>query len=109
MAKGNNALLIFDFDNTLTNGHMHNAFSRLGKSDLDSTQNNAVTDADIRKFLKNTDGIRNEETLKSVLQSALSNGVEVNIASYTGYPNAVKEVAEDYLGLSKNLFKILEM
>ncbi|MGL9688209.1 MAG: hypothetical protein ACR5K6_00185 [Wolbachia sp.] len=79
----------------------HNAFSRLGKSDFYSTQNNAVTDADIRKFLKNTDGIKNEETLKSVLQSALSNGVKVNIASYTGYPNAVKEVAKDYLGLSK--------
>ncbi|MGL9762006.1 MAG: hypothetical protein ACR5LB_07545 [Wolbachia sp.] len=80
---------------------MHNAFSRLGKSDFDFTENNAVTDADIRKFLKNTDGIKNEKTLKSVLQSALSNGVEINIASYKGYPNAVKEVAEDYLGLSK--------
>lgn len=101
MAKGNNTLLIFDFDNTVTNWHMHNAFSRLGKSDFDSTQNNAVTDTDIRKFLENTDGIKNEETLKSVLQSALSSGVEVNIASYTGYPNAVKKVAEDYLGLSK--------
>ncbi|MEY2393399.1 hypothetical protein [Wolbachia endosymbiont of Tettigetta isshikii] len=36
-----------------------------------------------------------------MLQSALSNGVEVNIASYTGYPNAVKRVVENYLGLSK--------
>ncbi|MFP3035791.1 MAG: hypothetical protein ACEY3A_01995 [Wolbachia sp.] len=83
MAKGNNALLIFDFDSTITNGHMHNAFSRLRKSAFDFTQNNAVTGAEIRKFLENTDGIKNEETLKSVLQSALSNGVEVNIASYT--------------------------
>ncbi|MEY2393400.1 hypothetical protein [Wolbachia endosymbiont of Tettigetta isshikii] len=58
MAKGNNALLKFDFDNTITNGHMHNAFSRLRKSDFDFTQNNAVTGADIRKFLENTDGIK---------------------------------------------------
>ncbi|MDR2978819.1 MAG: hypothetical protein LBU56_05540 [Rickettsiales bacterium] len=101
MAKGNNALLIFDFDNTITNEHMHNVFSRLGKSDFDSTQNNAVTDVDIRKFLENTDGIKNAEGLKSVLRSALSNGVKVNIASYTKYPNAVKKVAKDYLGLSK--------
>ncbi|MDR1139411.1 MAG: hypothetical protein LBJ80_05470 [Rickettsiales bacterium] len=101
MAKGNNTLLIFDFDNTVTNGHMHNVFSKLGKSDFDSTQNNAVTDADIRKFLENTDGIKNAEGLESVLQSALSSGMEVNIASYTGYPNAVKRVVENHLDLSK--------
>ncbi|MDR3131748.1 MAG: hypothetical protein LBU02_01460 [Rickettsiales bacterium] len=101
MAKGNNALLIFDFDNTITNGHMHNAFSKKYKSDFNSTQNNAVTDTDIRNFLEDTSGIKNEETLKSVLQSALSSGVEVNIASYTGYPNAVKRIVENHLGLSK--------
>jgi|GEM_PF-1995603 len=105
MAKENNALLIFDFDNTITNGHMHNAFSGrysgLKKSDFNSGMEHAVTDLNIQDFLKNTGGIKNEETLKSVLQSALSNGVEVNIASYTGYPNAVKRVVENHLGLSK--------
>ncbi|GFR25746.1 uncharacterized protein TNCT_505911 [Trichonephila clavata] len=101
MAKGNNTLLIFDFDNTITNGHMHNTFSRLSKSDFVSTQNNVVTDTDIKDFLKNTGGIKNEERLKSTLQFALSGGIEVNIASYTGYPNAVRRVAENHLGLSK--------
>ncbi|EAL59653.1 hypothetical protein WwSim0705, partial [Wolbachia endosymbiont of Drosophila simulans] len=99
MAKGNNTLLIFDFDNTITNGHMHNALSRLSKSDFNSTQNNAATDNDIKNFLENTDGIKNKEGLKSVLQSALSSGIEVNIASYTKYPDAVKEVVKDHLGL----------
>ncbi len=105
MAKENNALLIFDFDNTITNGHMHGVFSgkRSGikKSDYNSAAENAVTDTDIKDFLKNTGGIKNEEGLKSVLQSALSGGMEVNIASYTGYPRAVKKVVEDYLGFSK--------
>ncbi|MDG7057325.1 MAG: hypothetical protein LKM43_04225 [Wolbachia endosymbiont of Penenirmus auritus] len=101
MAKGNNALLIFDFDNTITNGHMHNAFSRLIKSDLDSGAEYAVTDNDIEGFMKEKGGIKNEETLKPLLQSALSSGLEVNIASYTGYPNAVKGVVENHLGLSK--------
>ncbi|MDX5462512.1 MAG: hypothetical protein O7157_03065 [Wolbachia endosymbiont of Tetragnatha montana] len=101
MAKGNNTLLIFDFDNTITNEHMHNAFSRSSKSDFVSTQNNVVTDTDIKDFLKNTGGIKNEEKLKFVLQFAISKGIEVNIASYTGYPTAVKKVVEDYLGLSK--------
>ncbi|NSX83866.1 hypothetical protein GOM44_06835, partial [Wolbachia endosymbiont of Atemnus politus] len=101
MAKENNTLLIFDFDNTITEEHMHNAFSRLGRIDFDSDAENAVTDHNIKDFLKNTGGIKNEEGLKSVLQSALSSGIEVNIASYTGYPNAVKRVVENHLGLSK--------
>ncbi|MDR0288687.1 MAG: hypothetical protein LBH78_01350 [Rickettsiales bacterium] len=101
MAKGNNALLIFDFDNTITNEHMHNAFSRLEKSDFNSGAEYAVTDNDIEGFMKEKGRIKNEETLKSVLQSALSNGVKVNIASYTGYPNAVKRVVENHLDLSK--------
>ncbi|WP_264704913.1 hypothetical protein [Wolbachia endosymbiont (group A) of Gymnosoma rotundatum] len=101
MVTKNNALLIFDFDNTITNGHMHNAFSRGYKSDFDSTEENAVTNNDIKNFLENTDGIKNKEGLKSVLQSALLSGMEVNIASYTGYPNAVKRVVENHLSLSK--------
>ncbi|MDG7053159.1 MAG: hypothetical protein LKM45_04730 [Wolbachia endosymbiont of Alcedoecus sp.] len=105
MAKGNNALLIFDFDNTITNEHMHNVFSGrysgFKKSDFNSGAEYAVTDNDIEGFMKEKGGIKNEETLKPVLQSALSSGVEVNIASYTGYPNAVKRVVENHLGLSK--------
>ncbi|MGL9778949.1 MAG: hypothetical protein ACR5K5_01575 [Wolbachia sp.] len=101
MAKGNNTLLIFDFDNTITNGHMHNTFSRLGKSDFNSAAEGAVTDHNIKDFLENTDGIKNEEGLKSALQSALSSRMEVNIASYTGYSDAVRRVVENHLGLSK--------
>lgn len=101
MAKENNSLLIFDFDNTITNKHMHNAFSKEHKSDFNSGAEYAVTDNDIEGFMKEKGGIKNEETLKSVLQSALSSGMEVNIASYTGYPNAVKRVVENHLGLSK--------
>ena len=101
MAKGNNTLLIFDFDNTITNGHMHNTFSRLGKSDFNSAAEGAVTDHNIKDFLENTDGIKNKEGLKSALQSALSSRMEVNIASYTGYSDAVRRVVENHLGLSK--------
>ncbi|WP_341814190.1 MULTISPECIES: hypothetical protein [unclassified Wolbachia] len=102
MAKGNNTLLIFDFDNTITNGHMHNIFSGkhsgFKKSDFNSGAEYAVNDTDIGNFLKNTGGVKNKETLKSVLQSALSNGVKVNIASYTGYSDAVRRVVENHLG-----------
>lgn len=101
MAKGNNTLLIFDFDNTITNGHMHSVFRNGEKSDFNSTQNNAMTDHNIKNFLKDTGGIKNEERLKSTLQSALSSGMEVNIASYTGYSDAVRRVVENHLGLSK--------
>ncbi|WCR59039.1 MAG: hypothetical protein PG978_000453 [Wolbachia endosymbiont of Ctenocephalides felis wCfeF] len=101
MAKENNSLLIFDFDNTITNKHMHNAFSKEHKSDFNSGAEYAVTDNDIKGFMKEKGGIKNEETLKSVLQSALSSGMEVNIASYTKYPNAVKRVVENHLDLSK--------
>ena len=101
MAKGNNTLLIFDFDNTITNGHMHNTFSRLGKSDFNSAAEGAVPDHNIKDFLENTDGIKNKEGLKSALQSALSSRMEVNIASYTGYSDTVRRVVENHLGLSK--------
>lgn len=101
MAKENNSLLILDFDNTITNKHMHNAFSKEHKSDFNSGAEYAVTDNDIKGFMKEKGGIKNEETLKSVLQSALSSGMEVNIASYTKYPNAVKRVVENHLDLSK--------
>lgn len=105
MVIKNNTLLIFDFDNTITNGHMHAVFSGrhsgIEKSDYNSAAKNAVTDHNIKDFLKNTGGMKNEERLKSTLQSALSGGIEVNIASYTKYPDAVKEVVENHLGLSK--------
>lgn len=52
MAKENNSLLIFDFDNTITNGHMHSAFSKSGRIDFDSDAENAVTDNDIEGFMK---------------------------------------------------------
>ncbi|XGA08617.1 MAG: hypothetical protein U0X86_000880 [Wolbachia endosymbiont of Xenopsylla cheopis] len=101
MVIKSDALLIFDFDNTITNGHMHNTFFRSGKNDFSSTVEYAVTNDDISDFLENTDGIKNEEGLKTALQSALLGGIEVSVASYTGYPNTVKKVVEDYLGLSK--------
>ncbi|WP_339045826.1 hypothetical protein [Candidatus Mesenet endosymbiont of Agriotes lineatus] len=101
MVMKSDALLIFDFDNTITNGHMHNTFSKLEKSDFNTAAKYAVTNDDISNFLENTGGIKNEESLKSRLESALSNGIAVNIASYTGYPNAVKKVVEGYLDLSK--------
>ncbi|WP_250294749.1 hypothetical protein [Wolbachia endosymbiont of Oedothorax gibbosus] len=99
MAKGSNALLVLDFDNTVTNEHMHNAFFKLEKVDFNPTQNNAVTDDNIRRFIEATEGIKNEENLKPVLQFAISKGIEVNIASFTGYPNAVRRVVKNHLGL----------
>ncbi|WP_339048576.1 hypothetical protein [Candidatus Mesenet endosymbiont of Phosphuga atrata] len=65
-----------------------------------------VTNDDISNFLENTDGIKNEKELKTALQSVLSGGIEISVASYTGYPNAVKKVVEDYLELPKEQVSI---
>ncbi|WP_395463121.1 hypothetical protein [Wolbachia endosymbiont of Cantharis cryptica] len=98
-------LALFDCDNTLIWKHLHNYLLGLRRtSDYGSGKEGAVTAEDIKKFIENT-GIKNEEELKKLLQYALLNEVEVGVVSYTGYPNAVKKIVEDYLGLSKEQAK----
>lgn len=95
-------LLIFDFDQTITNGHMHGSFSRSKKRDLNSGEKNAVTEQDIKDFLqRENSGIKNKKKLECVLENALNQGMEVAIASFTSYPKAVEYVVKNHLGLTK--------
>ncbi|WP_333023367.1 hypothetical protein [Wolbachia endosymbiont of Pentidionis agamae] len=95
-------LLIFDFDGTVIDGHMHSHFCSLYKSDYNSGRNDAVTEQDVESFLQSSGGIKNKEKLSCMLKSALnSENVEVAIASFTRYPKAVKLIIQKHLGLSE--------
>ncbi|WP_338406523.1 MULTISPECIES: hypothetical protein [unclassified Wolbachia] len=96
---GNNTLLIFDFDQTITNQSMHNFFVSKNYSDYNSGEKDAVTEEKIKEFLQNP-GIKNKEKLRSVLQSALSSEVEVDIVSFAKYIKAVEYVVKNHLGLT---------
>lgn len=96
----NSALLIFDFNQTIVESPICNQFASKNYSDYGSGKENAVTDEKIKEFLQNT-GIKNKEKLKSVLQSALSSGVEVAVVSTT-YPKAVEYVVKNHLGLAED-------
>ncbi|WP_265021688.1 HAD family hydrolase [Wolbachia endosymbiont (group A) of Icerya purchasi] len=97
---GNNTLLIFDFDQTITNQSMHNFFVSKNYSDYNSGEKNAVTKEKIEEFLQNP-GIKNKEKLRPVLKSALSSGVEVAIVSSAKYIKAVEYVVKNHLGLTE--------
>ncbi|MDR0773204.1 MAG: hypothetical protein LBE46_02635 [Wolbachia pipientis] len=102
LTAGNSALLIFDFDQTITNELMCNFFVSKGYSDYNSGEENAVTEEKIKEFLqKEGSGIKNEAKLKSVLQSALSSRIEVTIISSAKYIEAVKYVVKNHLGLTE--------
>lgn len=96
----NSALLIFDFNQTIVESPICNQFASKNYSDYGSGKENAVTDEKIKEFLQNS-GIKNKEKLKSVLQSALSSGVEVAVVSTT-YPKAVEYVVKNHLGLAED-------
>ncbi|WP_250294631.1 hypothetical protein [Wolbachia endosymbiont of Oedothorax gibbosus] len=98
---GNNTLLIFDFNQTITNGFMCRFFASNGYSDYNSGEENAVTKEKIKEFLqKEGSGIKNEAKLKSVLQFALSSVVKVNIVT-SSYPKVVEYVVKNHLGLTE--------
>ncbi|MEY2393447.1 hypothetical protein [Wolbachia endosymbiont of Tettigetta isshikii] len=94
-----NALLIFDFDQTIVKSSMCNLFEYQNYNDYDSGQDNAVTKEKIEEFLKNS-GIKNKKKLKHVLQSALSRGAEVAIVSLA-YPKSVEYIVKNYLDLTE--------
>ncbi len=97
-----NALLIFDFDQTITNKSMCNFFTSKGYDDYDSGKEKAVIKEKIEEFLqKEGSGIKNKEKLRSVLDSALSSGVEVAIVSSAKYIKAVEYVVKNHLGLTE--------
>ena len=106
-------LLIFDWDLTLLNIHLHNLLMRSGFNDYGSGEANAVTKEYLDKFFnceKDEDSpIKNPEQLRSVLQNAFNNKVEVAIASFTSYPKAVECVVENYLDLSKEQAKSIKV
>uniref|UniRef100_A0AAU7YM98 Uncharacterized protein n=1 Tax=Wolbachia endosymbiont of Oeneis ivallda TaxID=3171168 RepID=A0AAU7YM98_9RICK len=95
-----NALLIFDFNQTIVESSICNQFASKNYSDYGSGKENALTDEKIKEFLEKS-GIKNKEKLKSVLQSALSSGVEVAVVSTT-YPKAVEYVVKNHLGLAED-------
>ncbi|APR97760.1 hypothetical protein [Wolbachia endosymbiont of Folsomia candida] len=99
-------ILIFDWDETITNQHMHDYIHDINegvpKSDYGSSENRAVTVEDIKGFLRmEGSGIKNEKQLKSVLQKALEQGVIFAIASLTSYRKEVEYVVQNHLGLSE--------
>lgn len=95
----NSALLIFDFNQIFVETPICNQFASKNYSDYGSGKENALTDEKIKEFLQNS-GIKNKEKLKSVLESALSSGVEVAIVSPT-YPKAVEYVVKNHLDLTE--------
>lgn len=95
----NNTLLIFDFNQAITDGFMCRSFASKHYNDYGSGKENAVAEEKIKEFLQDP-GIKNEAKLKSVLQSALSSGVEAAIVSLT-YPKVVEYVVKNHLGLTE--------
>lgn len=96
---GNNGLLILDFNQTIVDGFMCNSFASKGYSDYNSGKENPVTEEKIEEFLQDSE-IKNKEKLKSVLESALSNGVEIAIVSHK-YPKAVEYIVKNHLDLEE--------
>ncbi len=96
---GNNGLLILDFNQTIVDGFMCNSFASKGYSDYNSGKENPVTKEKIEEFLQDSE-IKNKEKLKSVLESALSNGVEIAIVSHK-YPKAVEYIVKNHLDLEE--------
>nr|CAD7412253.1 unnamed protein product [Timema poppensis] len=73
-----------------------------GYDDYDSGKEKAVIKEKIEEFLqKEGSGIKNKEKLRSVLDSALSSGVEVAIVSSAKYIKAVEYVVKNHLGLTE--------
>lgn len=103
--------VIFDFDKTIINQNMDNYFYSLWRrSDYGSGKADAVTAENIENFFKIQDsGIKNEKQLKPALQSALTDGMEVAIASFTRYRKAVEYVVQNYLGLSEEQAKNIKV
>lgn len=103
----NSALLIFDFNQTIVESPICNQFASKNYSDYGSGKENAVTDEKIKEFLQNS-GIKNKEKLKSVLQSALSSGVEVAVVSTT-YPKAIEYIVKNHLDLTEEQTQIIKV
>ncbi|MBQ4874688.1 MAG: hypothetical protein HRK26_01050 [Rickettsiaceae bacterium H1] len=87
-----NAALVLDFDDTIVNGHMHNAFARLGKID------NNITNTNVENFIKNGKGFRNEKSLQEKINTALEQDIPVAVASHSSYPRGIKIAMQQLLG-----------
>jgi len=103
----NSALLIFDFNQTIVESPICNQFASKNYSDYGSGKENALTDEKIKEFLQNS-GIKNKEKLKSVLESALSSGVEVAVVSPT-YPKAIEYIVKNHLDLTEEQTQIIKV
>lgn len=103
----NSALLIFDFNQTIVESPICNQFASKNYSDYGSSKENALTDEKIKEFLQNS-GIKNKEKLKSVLESALSSGVEVAVVSPT-YPKAIEYIVKNHLDLTEEQTQIIKV
>jgi len=75
-------VVCFDFDETLVNGHFHNALSQSGVYPGQGAKH--VPE------LINAYGIKNREKLLQTFQTLISEGHNIAITSYTLYPEIVK-------------------
>lgn len=103
----NSALLIFDFNQTIVESPICKQFASKNYSYYGSGKENVVSDEKIKEFLQNS-GIKNKEKLKSVLQSALSSGVEVAVVSTT-YPKAIECIVKNHLDLTEEQTQIIKV
>jgi len=88
------SLFCFDFDNTLVNGQFHNTLNGLGVPWGNATTEQINTLLDIPAI-----GLKNPKELLNVFRSALANGHQIAITSYTNYPE-VGPVALKKMGLT---------
>ncbi len=82
MTKPISRLFCFDFDNTLVDGHFHNALFNL------SVPSGKATAEQIASLL-NSHGIFNAELLLTTFRAILSNGHHIAITTWSEYPEVI--------------------
>lgn len=85
-------IFIFDFENTLVNGHFHNILKNMGVA-------NGRASADLVDFLIEKYGFKHKEWMLCLFRDILRNGDCISIASSSRYPETIHAVL-DALGLS---------
>ncbi len=75
-------IFIFDFDNTMVNGHFHNILKNMGVANGRASQ-------ELIEFLLEKYGIRNKEFLVNIFRDILNGGDCISIASSSRYPETI--------------------
>lgn len=82
MSKTLSRLFCFDFDNTIVDGHFHNALYDMGVA------SNKASPEQITSLL-NTHAILNQDLLLKTFQAILSNGHHLAITTWSEYPEVI--------------------